>query len=87
MDVSRTRALRGPNMWSRHTAIEAVVHCNDAERSLERLPGFIELRFQLVEQSHELVSFFIAEGGQKLLLIIQRQRGHLGIDRLAIRCQ
>ena len=40
MDVSRTRALRGPNMWSRHTAIEAVVHCNDAERSLERLPGF-----------------------------------------------
>ena len=27
-------------MWSRHTVIEAVVHCNDVERSLERLPGF-----------------------------------------------
>ena len=40
MDVSRTRALRGPNMWSRHTAIEAVVHCSETERSLERLPGF-----------------------------------------------
>ena len=39
MDVSRTRALRGPNMWSRHTAIEAVVHCSEAERSLERMQG------------------------------------------------
>src|SRR3989344_3999548 len=27
MDVSRTRALRGPNLWSRHMAIEAVVTC------------------------------------------------------------
>ena len=27
MDVSRIRALRGPNLWSRHTAIEAIVSC------------------------------------------------------------
>jgi len=40
MEVSRIRALRGPNMWSRHTAIEAVVHCSEAERDLSRLPGF-----------------------------------------------
>jgi len=40
MEVSRTRALRGPNMWSRHTAIEAVVHCSEAELSLGRMPGF-----------------------------------------------
>ena len=25
MDVSRIRALRGPNLWSRHTAIQAIV--------------------------------------------------------------
>jgi cyanophycin synthetase len=25
MEVSRIRALRGPNLWSRHTAIEAIV--------------------------------------------------------------
>jgi cyanophycin synthetase len=31
MDVSRTRALRGPNLWSRHTAIEAIVSCTPAE--------------------------------------------------------
>jgi cyanophycin synthetase len=39
MDVSRIRALRGPNLWSRHTAIEAVVRCTDTERSLAHLPG------------------------------------------------
>ncbi|PXW99552.1 cyanophycin synthetase [Sphaerotilus hippei] len=31
MDVSRIRALRGPNLWSRHTAIEAVVSCDTSE--------------------------------------------------------
>jgi cyanophycin synthetase len=39
MDVSRIRALRGPNLWSRHTAIEAVVACSEPERSLADLPG------------------------------------------------
>src|SRR5258706_5521140 len=40
MQVSRIRALRGPNLWSRHTSIEAVVTCSDAERSLASWPGF-----------------------------------------------
>ena len=40
MQVSRIRALRGPNMWSRHTAIEAVVLCEPAERAMSGLPGF-----------------------------------------------
>jgi cyanophycin synthetase len=40
MEITRTRALRGPNLWSRHTSIEAVVSCSDAERALTRLPGF-----------------------------------------------
>ena len=40
MDVSRIRALRGPNLWSRQTAIEAVVACEPFERTLETLPGF-----------------------------------------------
>jgi cyanophycin synthetase len=25
MEVSRIRALRGPNLWTRHTAVEALV--------------------------------------------------------------
>jgi cyanophycin synthetase len=40
MEVSRIRALRGPNVWSRHTAIEAVVACNDAECSIDAIPAF-----------------------------------------------
>lgn len=40
MDVSRIRALRGPNLWSRHTAIEAIVNCTVAECCIANLPGF-----------------------------------------------
>jgi cyanophycin synthetase len=40
MEVSRTRALRGPNLWSRHTAIEAIVSCAEGERSKADIPGF-----------------------------------------------
>jgi len=40
MEVSRIRALRGPNRWSRHTAIEAVVSCSDTELSIAAIPGF-----------------------------------------------
>ncbi len=40
MEVTRIRALRGPNLWSRHTAIEAVVTCDEAERDLRARPGF-----------------------------------------------
>ena len=40
MDVSRTRALRGPNLWSRHMAIEAVVACDENERAIRQMDGF-----------------------------------------------
>ena len=40
MNVSRIRALRGPNLWSRHTAIEAIVNCTDAERHIGEMSGF-----------------------------------------------
>jgi len=40
MKVSRTRALRGPNLWSRHTALEVIVACTEAECAIDNLPGF-----------------------------------------------
>ena len=40
MDVSRIRALRGPNLWSRHTAIEAIIACTETERDISNLPDF-----------------------------------------------
>ena len=40
MEVSRIRALRGPNLWSRHTSLEAVVRCSDSALSLAEMSGF-----------------------------------------------
>lgn len=40
MELNYTRALRGPNLWSRYTAIEMEVQCSPAECEIERLPGF-----------------------------------------------
>ena len=40
MEVTRIRALRGPNLWSHHTAIQSVVSCSDAECSVSHLAGF-----------------------------------------------
>ena len=39
MDITRIRALRGPNLWTRHTALEAVVQVSDDERSTDRTPA------------------------------------------------
>ena len=40
MNVSRIRALRGPNLWTRHTAIEALVRCEGDQNDLSALPQF-----------------------------------------------
>jgi cyanophycin synthetase len=51
MEISRIRALRGPNLWSRHTSIQALVQCDENERSISQMPGFearIRARFPLI---------------------------------------
>ncbi|MFZ6742428.1 cyanophycin synthetase [Undibacterium sp. JH2W] len=40
MEVSRIRALRGPNLWSHHTAVEAIVACTNEEMSIAGMNGF-----------------------------------------------
>ncbi|WP_020654985.1 cyanophycin synthetase [Massilia niastensis] len=40
MEVSRVRALRGPNLWSHHTSVEAIVKCTLPEESINTLSGF-----------------------------------------------
>ena len=40
MEVSRIRALRGPNLWSRRTALEAIVACTLEECCIDSLSGF-----------------------------------------------
>lgn len=40
MQVSRVRALRGPNLWSHHTSVEAVLNCTPDEECVGNLAGF-----------------------------------------------
>lgn len=40
MEITRIRALRGPNLWSHHTAIQSIVSCTAQEASVANLPGF-----------------------------------------------
>ncbi|HUH39691.1 MAG TPA: acetate--CoA ligase family protein, partial [Castellaniella sp.] len=40
MEVSRVRALRGPNLWCRQTAIEAIVACSESERAIGDMDAF-----------------------------------------------
>lgn len=40
MEVSRVRALRGPNLWCRQTVIEAIVSCNEIERVIDDVQAF-----------------------------------------------
>ena len=50
MEVSRIRALRGPNLWSHHTAVEAIVNCTQTECSIADLPDFeVRLRARFPE--------------------------------------
>jgi cyanophycin synthetase len=55
MEVIRTRALRGPNLWSHHTAVEVIVSCPPEEQSIATLPGFeqrLRARFPTVGALH-----------------------------------
>ena len=45
MQVSRVRALRGPNLWSHHTSVEAIVTCSADEACIVGLAGF-EIRLR-----------------------------------------
>jgi cyanophycin synthetase len=56
MDVSRIRALRGPNLWSRRTAIQVEVMCDAEERCIEQLTGFetrLRERFSQIGPLHK----------------------------------
>ncbi|MFJ3044933.1 cyanophycin synthetase [Herbaspirillum chlorophenolicum] len=63
MDVSRIRALRGPNLWSRHTAIEAIVSCPAAEQVVDDMPGFeVRLRARFPQ-----IGFLEPDGGKQVV--------------------
>ena len=79
MKVTRIRALRGPNLWSRHTAIEAVVSCDETERSLDKaFEKRLRERFPRVGSLHAARSgkpFSIAHMLEQVALALQAQAG------------
>ncbi|MEZ5738115.1 MAG: cyanophycin synthetase [Burkholderiaceae bacterium] len=57
MDITRIRALRGPNLWTRRTAIEALLTCTGPERDLASMPGFetrLRARFPEIGALHPI---------------------------------
>lgn len=81
MEISRIRALRGPNLWSRHTSIEAVVTCTDAECDISTLPNFepqLRARFpeiQFLESASAEHPFSMAHALESAALDLQAQAG------------
>ncbi|MFJ9531116.1 cyanophycin synthetase [Herbaspirillum sp. NPDC101396] len=81
MDVSRIRVLRGPNLWSRHTAIEAIVSCPEVERAIEGMPGFeVRLRARFphigfLQPAGEVKAVSMAHALQAAALGLQSQAG------------
>jgi cyanophycin synthetase len=81
MEVSRIRALRGPNLWSRHTAIEAIITCTTDEQGLSpQHPVEQQLRriFPEVGPFHSLrpgQTITIAHALEKVTLGLQTQAG------------
>ncbi len=81
MEISRIRALRGPNLWSRHTSIEAVVTCAAAERDIDVLPEFetrLRARFpgiKFLDPASPGHPFSIAHALESAALGLQAQAG------------
>ena len=81
MEVSRVRALRGPNLWSRHTAIEAIVACNEAQNAGGGISGFharLRARFPAIGfmlPARQEKSFSLAHALEFAALGLQAQAG------------
>ncbi|MGH8806401.1 MAG: cyanophycin synthetase, partial [Noviherbaspirillum sp.] len=81
MQISRIRALRGPNLWSRHTSIEAIVSCTDAESDITALPQFeprLRARFpeiKFLEPASPDHPFSLAHALESAALCLQAQAG------------
>jgi cyanophycin synthetase len=80
MEISRIRALRGPNLWSRHTSIEAIVSCTEPERDIAALPAFepqLRARFPEIKFLEPAVGqrFSLAHALESAALCLQAQAG------------
>ncbi|WP_026640468.1 cyanophycin synthetase [Bordetella petrii] len=82
MELNRVRALRGPNLWSRNTAIEAIVHCSDVECDVDahrpEFEGRLRARFPQIGRLRpegQLEPLSIAHVLQACALALQAHAG------------
>jgi cyanophycin synthetase len=78
MKIERVRALRGPNLWSRHTAVEAIVRCEASEWELDQLPGFetrLRQRFPAIGTLRGRAPLSLADVLDAAALALQEQAG------------
>lgn len=81
MELIKTRALRGPNLWSRHTALEIECRCTPQECALDQASGFEErLRslcpgIAVLGGPHYHGALTIAHALEATLLALQAQAG------------
>ena len=77
MNIERNRALRGPNLWSKNTSIEALVFCEENERLYDRfaniemrvrsaLPGIGSLRATGLEQNNIALAHILSRTALRL---------------------
>ena len=81
MEISRIRALRGPNLWTRRTAIEAIVTLSEGERPLAGMPGFedrLRERFPelgFLRATHKSDTLTLAHALEVAAICLQAQAG------------
>ena len=80
MELIRTRALRGPNLWSRHTALEMLVSCTEVERAIDRVPGF---ETRLLERFPDIPDFHPVDGISPIAMAHVLQQAMLGLQAKA----
>jgi cyanophycin synthetase len=80
MEVSRLRALRGPNLWTRHTAIEAIVACSAPECAIpdsRRFEAHLRSLFPAIGalQPHSAATLSMAQALEAAALALQAEAG------------
>ena len=80
MEITRIRMLRGPNLWSRHTSLEAIVSCEESERSIDSIPQFED---KIRERFPQLGSMRRGAPNEKLSLAHALEYAALGLQAQA----
>ena len=80
MQVNRIRALRGPNLWTHHTAIQTVVECSSDECDIAQFTGF---EARLRARFPEIGAFQVSGHADKISMARVLELATLGLQAQA----